>query len=97
MRARATVAAERVGVDLGLERLPADRRILEVDLDLETGAGVRPELGPGRTILDAHRLENPDIAALGGLLLDAGLVERIDEGGGAAVEDRHFRPFDLDR
>ena len=42
-------------------------------------------------------MRHPDIAALGRLLLDAGLVERIDEGGGAAVEDRHFRPFDLDR
>ena len=73
------IAAEHVGIDVGLERLPADRRIVEVDLDLEAGAGMRPELGPGRTVVDAHRLEHADVAAFRVLLLDAGLIECVDE------------------
>ena len=57
---------------------------------------MRPELGPRRTIFDAHRLEHADVAAFGGLLLDASLVEGVDEGSSAAVENRNLRAFHFD-
>ncbi len=78
------------------EGLAADRRAFEIDLDLEARAVIGLEFGPGGAAVDANRLDDADIAALDVERLDAGLVDGFDEGGGAAVEDRHFVAVDLD-
>src|SRR5690606_13209418 len=90
------VAAERRRVDVGGEGLPSDRRALEIDLDLEAGAVIGLEFGPGSAAVDAHRLDDADVAALDVERLDAGLVDGFDELGSAAVEDRHLVAIDLD-
>ena len=56
-----------------------------------------PELGPARAAFDAHRLDDADVAAVHVERLDAGLVDRVDEGRGAAIHDRHFAAVDLDQ
>src|SRR5690606_29394400 len=82
-------AAEGLRRDVGGIELAADGRAVEVDLDLEARAIVRAELGPGRAAFDANRLDDADVAPLDGLGADADLIERLDEGGGAAVENRN--------
>ena len=46
-------------------------------------------------MLDAHGLQHLDIAARSGKFDEAGLINRLNEGGGRAVHDRHFRPIDF--
>src|SRR5690606_28732269 len=48
---------EYVGVDIAGEALPADRRAVEIDLDLEPRAVMGLELGPGGAVLDAYGLQ----------------------------------------
>ena len=91
------LAAEDVGIDLGGEALAADKRIGEVDLDLDAPALMRQELGEGMAHLDAHRLLDPDVTPRRRQSLDPGLVDRVDEGLGAAIHHRHFRAVDLDQ
>ena len=57
---------------------------------------MRGQLAPAIAVLDANRLENLDELARLGKLADADLVDGLDEGGGAAVHDRHFARVDLD-
>jgi hypothetical protein len=77
--------------------LTAYARRIEVDLDLETRAAIGTELCPRGTGVDADRLDHANVAALLGQLLDAGLLERVDEGTRTSVEDRHLAAVDLDR
>ena len=90
------IAAEAFRIDVGGELLPADQRVLEVDLDLDAAAVIGRELGKRVAGLDAHGLENPDVAARRVEPGDTRLIDRGDEGAGAAVHDRHFRPVNLD-
>ena len=46
--------------------------------------------------LDLYGLQNFDETASCVLLNDTGSINRIHEGSGAAVHDRHFRPVDFD-
>ena len=55
-----------------------------------------PQLAEGVADRDLHRLQHLDEAARRGLGHDTGLVDRGDEGSGAAVHDRHFRAVDFD-
>src|SRR5690606_12187376 len=80
----------------GIE-LAADGRALEVDLDLEAGAVIGMELGPGGAAVDADGLDDTDIAPLHPERDDAGPVERLDEHRCAAVEDRNLAAVDLDQ
>ncbi len=48
-------------------------------------------------MFDAHGLQNLDEAARSGEMADADAVDRLDEGCGRAVHDRHFRPIDFDQ
>src|SRR5690606_20607374 len=61
--------------DVARERLTTDRRALEIDVDLEAGTVIGPELCPGRAIVDAHRLDHANVAPLHRLRLDAGLFD----------------------
>ena len=77
--------------------LAADHRGREIDLDVEAEAAlVGEKLGEGLALRDADGLENLEVAAGDALQRDADLVDGIDEGSRAAVEDRNFRPVDLD-
>ena len=57
---------------------------------------MRKKLAPAIAFLDADRLQNLDEPARRGELAEAGLVDQLDEGRGAAVHDRHFLAVDLD-
>ena len=59
-------------------------------------ARVRLQLAPAIAVLDADRLEHLDELARLGQLADADLVDRLHEGGGAAIHDGHFARIDLD-
>ena len=96
MRARPMSRRKLSAVDVGGEALAADERIGEIDLDLDPAAVVRLELGEAVAEFDPNRLLHLDVAAGFRERLDAGLVDRVDEGLGAAVHHRHFRPVDLD-
>src|SRR5690606_11394978 len=69
------VAAEHRRIDVGGEGLATDGGALEVDLDLEAGAVIGLELGEGGAAVDAHRLDDADVAALDVERLDAGLID----------------------
>src|SRR6185503_11507038 len=71
-------------------------RIGEIDLDLDARTVVGPEFGKGFAELDADRLVDLQVTALGGEMGDAGLVDGVEERLGAAVHHGHFRPVDLD-
>ena len=91
------LAAEGLRPDVERERLFADQRMIEVDLGLDPEAVlVGPQFAEGAVLRDAHRLDDFDVAARQRARGQAGLIDRIDEGRGAAVHDRHFRPVDLD-
>jgi hypothetical protein len=55
---------------------------------------VRRQLTPAIPVLDSDRLENLDEFARLRQLANADLVDRLDEGAGAAVHDGHFRFHD---
>jgi hypothetical protein len=57
---------------------------------------MRPQFAKAFAFADADGLEDLDVTALLGQHGDADLVDRIDEGRGAAVHDRHFGAVDLD-
>src|SRR5690606_14554246 len=82
--------------DVARERLTTDRRALEIDVDLEAGTVIGPELSPGRAIVDAHRLDHANVAPLHRLRLDAGLFDCVGELLGAAVQDGYLATVDLD-
>ena len=96
VRARRDLVAELAGIHLQRQALAADQRRREVDLDIEMEARVRRQLAPAVAVLDADRLENLDELARLRQLANADLVDRLDEGSGAAVHDRHFAGVDLD-
>ena len=55
------------------------------------------KLGEGLALRDADGLENLQVAAGRALHDDADLVDGIDEGSRAAVQDRNLGPVDLDQ
>ena len=65
-------------------------------LVIAEAAVVGLELAKGITFGDANRLEHLGVAARRRQRDDAGLVDRLHEGGGAAVHDRRFRAVELD-
>src|SRR4029078_5862046 len=71
--------AEAVGGDIDGDRLPADERIGEIDLDLDARTVIGTELGEGFAEFDAHRLVHFHIAPLGGEMRDARLVDGVEE------------------
>ncbi len=97
VRARPTSRRKRSGLRSKRVALLADDGIGEVDLDINAEpVGVGPDLAEGVTDLGRDRLQDLNEAALCRLADDAGLVDRGNEGRGAAVHDRHFRSVDLD-
>ncbi|MCY1233760.1 hypothetical protein D9M72_463150 [compost metagenome] len=82
---------------VALPGLATDQRAIEVDLDLEAHAVIGRELRPGRARFDAHRLDDADVATLDCKGANAHLLDRVDEGFGAAVHDRHFGAVNFDR
>ena len=58
--------------------------------------GVGPQFAEGIADRNLHRLQNLDKAAERLLRHDAGLIDRGDEGGRAAVHDRNFGAVDFD-
>ena len=97
MRARRNLAAEPFGAQVEGIALAADHGIGEVDFDLgaETGR-IGPQLAEAIADRHLHRLQHLDEAAGGGLGHNAGLIDRGDEGGRAAVHDRNFGAVDFD-
>ena len=91
------LAAEPFGAEIEHVALAADHRIGEVDFDFgaETGR-IGPQFAEGIADRDLHRLQHLDEAARRGLGDNAGLIDRGDESGGAAVHDRNFRTVDFD-
>ena len=78
--------------------LAADHVAVEIDLDVEAETiGGGPQFGEGAAAFDAHGLEDLDETARGGQMADADAVDRLDEGGGRTIHDRHFRPIDFDQ
>ncbi len=93
----ANLAAEPFGGKVERVFLVADHGVDEIDLDL--GAEARrmgPQFAERIAHRDLHRLQYLDEAARRRLRNDSGLIDRGDEGRGAAVHDRHFRTVDLD-
>ena len=90
------IAAEAFRADVGGEMLAADQRVFEIDLDLDAAAVVRHEFGVRLTDIDAHRLDDLEVADAGGEVRDAGMIDGVDESAGAAIHDRDFRSVDLD-
>jgi hypothetical protein len=81
----------------GGRSLAADRRRREVDLDIEPETAVSGQkLGIAALALDAHGLQDPEMASQARLLDDARLIDRAHELGGRAVHDRGFRSVDFD-
>ena len=76
--------------------LMADGGVVEVDLDVEGQAALAGrQFGECAAPLHAHGLENFDMPALRRQHGQTRLVDRGDEGGRRAVENRRFRPVDL--
>ncbi len=85
------------GLHVDGDDLPADQRMVELDLGLDPEAArIRAELAEGVAHRDPHRLEHADVAARLVERFEADLIDRRDERRGAAVHDRHFRTVDLD-
>ncbi len=98
VRARATSVRKVSGVTSQRDVLAADQRVVESDLDLETEAArIGPQFAETVAAGDPNRLEHLDIAARRRERHDAGLLDGGNEGGRAAVHDRHFRTVDLDQ
>ena len=90
-------APERVGPYVESERLPADRRVVEIDLGLDPEAPcIRPKFPEGTLQRDADRLEHADEAARRIEGFEAHLIDRRHEGSRAAVHDRGLGTIDLD-
>ena len=77
-------------------RMLAQRRMIEVDLDVDAEAVVRIEPHPLVAFLDLDALEHADEALRRVLLLDAGRLQQEHERRGAAVHDRHFGCREID-
>ncbi len=93
----ADFAAEPFRVEIEHIVLTADHRIGEVDFDLGTEAGrMGTQFAKRIAHRDLYRLQHLDEAARRRLCENAALIDRGDEGGGAAVHDRHFRAIELD-
>jgi hypothetical protein len=90
-------AAEDVRRHIQAVGLPADQRVIELDLDFDAEpAQIRPQLAVTTVLADANGFEHLDAAPrrlLGG---QPDLVDRRDERRGAAVHDRHLGAVDLD-
>ena len=70
----------------------------EVDLDVDPETAARGQkLGKAALALDAHGLQDPEMASQARLMDDARLIDRADELGGRAVHDRRFRSVDFDQ
>src|SRR5256885_6743469 len=90
------LAAEPLGSEVEHIALAADHRIGEVDFDLGAEAGrMGAQFAKRIAHRDLHWLQHLDKAARCGLCKDTSLIDRADEGRGAAVHDRDFRPVDL--
>ena len=71
--------------------------MIEFDFSLDPEAMfVRPKFAVRAVLGHTHRLDDFDIAARKRARGEPGLIDRVDEGRGAAVHDRHFRSVDLD-
>ena len=57
---------------------------------------IRPEFGERLADFHPHRLQNLQVTPWRIERNDAGAIDRLDEGGRAAVHDRHFRSINLD-
>ena len=79
----------------GLAKL-AQRRMLEIDLDVDAEAVVRIEPHPLVAFLDLDALQHADEALRRALLLDAGRLQQEHERRGAAVHDRHLGRRQID-
>ena len=98
MRAPGNLATEGGRFEIEDFALAADHIAVEIDLDVEAEtAGGGAQFGEGAAMFDAHGLENLDKAARGGQMADADAVDRLDEGRGRTIHDRHFRPIDFDQ
>ena len=98
MRARRNLATEGRRFEIEDLALAADHIAVEIDLDVEAETlGGGAQFGEGAAMFDAHGLENLDEAARGGEMANADAVDRLDEGRGRTIHDRHFRPIDLDQ
>ena len=77
--------------------LPADGGVGEFDLerDLELVAGHQP--GDGIAVAHLDRGEDAQGAHRGRQFAHAARQDRVHKGGGAAVQDRDFRPVDVDQ
>src|SRR5712691_10305122 len=81
------IAVENLGGQHCRVALAADQRVGEVDLDLETEAGVIwQKLAERAALGDANRLQNLDVTARRILALEPGRLDRFDESDRAAVK-----------
>jgi hypothetical protein len=76
--------------------LPADDVVAEIDLDVEPEGVVGAQLREGLALRRADGFHDLEIAPRRAAEDDPDLVDRVDEGGGAAVEDRNLDAVDLD-
>ncbi len=97
---RGELLTERLGAEGKRERLGADGRRGEDDgerhVETRTPRGGK-EGGLRLAMRDLHRGEDLDRLAGRVLFGDAGAIDEEDEGGGGAIENRHFRPVHLDQ
>ena len=71
--------------------------MIELDLRLDPEAVlIGPQFAIGAVLGHGYRLDHLDVAARQCARRKPGLIDRIDEGRGAAVHDRDFRTVDLD-
>ena len=75
----AKLGAEYVRCHVGDEFLVADRRSVEINRDVKLGAIVRMQLTPGASGIDTNGLPDLQIPAAAVQLLDADLLDRLDE------------------
>src|SRR5207244_1272366 len=88
----ANLLAEGLRRDVEAERLTADHRVVEVDLDLGAEAvGIRPQLAGGGAGNNLNGFEDFDVAARRRKLDNPRPIDGSDERRSAAVHDRRFR------
>src|SRR5262249_32725947 len=71
--------AERAGIHIQLDFLPADQGAVEVDLDVEVEAIMRGQLARGPSVLDAHGFQYLQVAPRSVELDQPHFVDGLDE------------------
>ncbi len=91
------LTAEGAGIYVDIDPLGPDQRRVEIDLHVEMEAVMGGQLAKGAAVLHADLFQDFEEAARAIELGQADLVDGLDEAGGAAVHDRHFRAVNLDQ